>query len=137
MPDSTMARARSTIRPPPSSLTASAPASLTKRCAVAIACSSLASYEPNGRALIINRAPRAPAGWWWTTGSPSVVDAPLREKGRHLGVDVDDAVRALLHVHDARLVGLHLGPVVLPVGDDDHGVALVDQPRGGPVDLHL
>ena len=32
-----MARARSAEAPPPSSLTASAPASLTKRCAVAIA----------------------------------------------------------------------------------------------------
>ena len=44
MPAWTMARARATgTGPPPSSLTASQPASLTNRCAVAIACASEAS----------------------------------------------------------------------------------------------
>jgi hypothetical protein len=42
-PARTIARARSAIAPPPSSLTASQPASLTNRCAVAIACASEAS----------------------------------------------------------------------------------------------
>ena len=49
MPAPTMARARSTEVPPRSSFTASQPASLTKRCAVRIACSFDTSYEPNGR----------------------------------------------------------------------------------------
>ena len=48
MPAPTIARARSTVVPPRSSLTASQPASLTKRWALRIACSLDASYEPNG-----------------------------------------------------------------------------------------
>ena len=43
-----IARARSTELPPRSSLTASHPASLMNRCALAIACSFETSYEPNG-----------------------------------------------------------------------------------------
>jgi hypothetical protein len=42
-PARTIARARSALAPPPSSLIASQPASFTKRCAVSIACASLAS----------------------------------------------------------------------------------------------
>jgi len=42
MPASTIARARSMVVPPRSSLTASHPASLMNRCAVATAC----SFEP-------------------------------------------------------------------------------------------
>ena len=44
MPAATIARARATdVAPPPSSLTASQPASLTNRSAVVTACSSLTS----------------------------------------------------------------------------------------------
>ena len=48
MPASTIARARETDVPPPSSLTASAPPSLTRRTALLTACSSETWYEPNG-----------------------------------------------------------------------------------------
>ena len=48
MPERMIARARSTEEPPRSSLTASTPASLTKRWALPIACSFEDSYEPNG-----------------------------------------------------------------------------------------
>ena len=55
MPALTIARARATdIGLPPSSLTASAPASLTTRIAVVMACSSEISYEPNGRSTMRN-----------------------------------------------------------------------------------
>src|SRR5437660_1720066 len=47
--DSAIARTRETIRPAPSSLTASAPPSFTSLIALATACSSETSYEPNGR----------------------------------------------------------------------------------------
>jgi hypothetical protein len=47
--DSAIARTRETIRPAPSSLTTSAPPSFTSRTALATACSSEISYEPNGR----------------------------------------------------------------------------------------
>src|SRR5207302_7665587 len=77
------------------------------------------------------------------TGAADIAVTPLRwltpsgEEGRHLGVDVDDAVGVALHVHYPRLVGLHLGALVLPVGDDDDRVAAVHQARGGAVDLHV
>src|SRR5436190_7518887 len=61
----------------------------------------------------------------------------LREQGGDLGVDVEDPVGLRLDVNDARLVVLHLRAVVGRVGDDDDGVAAVDEPRGGAVDLHL
>src|SRR2546423_10346583 len=62
---------------------------------------------------------------------------PLAEEGRHLGIDVDDAVRVALHVDYPRLVALHLCAVVLAVGDDDDRVAAVHEPGRGTVDLHL
>src|SRR4051812_49526388 len=62
---------------------------------------------------------------------------PSAEEGRHRRVDVDDAVRTLLDVDDPGLVALHVGPVVLRVGDDDDGVAAVDEAGSGAVDLHL
>jgi hypothetical protein len=49
MPAATIAAARSATTPPRSSLTASQPASFTNRCAVATACSSDCSYDPNGK----------------------------------------------------------------------------------------
>ena len=49
-----IARARSTDWPPRSSLTASQPASLTKRWALSTACSFEASYEPKGRSPTIS-----------------------------------------------------------------------------------
>ncbi len=39
-------------------------------------------------------------------------------------------------MHHAGLVALHLGPVVLAVGDHDDRVAAVHEARGGAVDLH-
>ena len=48
MPASTIARARRTDEPPRSSLTTSAPPSLTSRIAFLTASSSEVSYEPNG-----------------------------------------------------------------------------------------
>src|SRR4051794_24567837 len=54
---------------------------------------------------------------------------PLREEGRHLLVDGDDLV-VRVDVDDARLVVLEVLRVVGPVGDEDHGVAPVHEPRG-------
>jgi hypothetical protein len=48
IPDSTMRRTRETMGPAPSSLTMSAPPSLTKRIALRTASSSDTWYEPNG-----------------------------------------------------------------------------------------
>src|SRR4051812_49580214 len=45
--------------------------------------------------------------------------------------------RARRDVDDARRVALHLGGVVLRVGDDDDRVAAVHEARGRAVDLHL
>ena len=53
-----------------------------------------------------------------------------------VGIDVEDAVAAV-DVDDARLVAVELALVVGRVGDDDHGVAAVDEPRGGAVDHDL
>ena len=61
--DSAIARTRDTIRPAPSSLTTSAPPSLTSRIALATACSSETSYVPNGMSPITSgrRAARVTA----------------------------------------------------------------------------
>ena len=52
MPAPTMARARPTIDPAPSILTASAPASLTRRTALRTASSSLTWKAPSGRSAM-------------------------------------------------------------------------------------
>ena len=52
IPAATIARTRESEAPAPSSLTASAPASLTKRIAFSTAASSETWYEPNGMSPI-------------------------------------------------------------------------------------
>ena len=52
MPASTIARTRESIAPAPSSFTASAPASFTKRMAFSTASSSETWKEPNGMSAI-------------------------------------------------------------------------------------
>jgi hypothetical protein len=61
IPAATIAWTRDRLVPAPSSLTTSAPASLTKRIAVSTACSSETWYEPKGRSPITigRRAVRA------------------------------------------------------------------------------
>ena len=63
MPAPTIARTRESIAPAPSSFTASAPASLTKRIALRTASSSETWNEPNGMSAITSgrRAPRVTA----------------------------------------------------------------------------
>ena len=74
MPARTIARARSALTPPPSSLIASQPASFTKRCAVAIAWPSEISYEPNGRSPTSSgvRSPRRTAAASMSSSSTEI-----------------------------------------------------------------
>src|SRR3954468_22368826 len=91
------------------------------------------------RGSVMGRAARAPGACGVVVDMLRLLSwlAPSGEEGRHLGVDVDDAVGVALDVHDTGLVVLHVGSVVLPVADDDDRVATMDQARGGTVDLHL
>ena len=73
IPAPTSARARSTEVPPRSIFTASQPASLTNRCALLMASSLEASYDPNGMSPIISGvvSPRRTA--WASMSSSSSV----------------------------------------------------------------
>ena len=71
MPASVSVATTSTMRPPPSSFTAFAPASLRKRVAVRSAWVGPSWYEPNGRSAttIDVEAPRAVARVWCSISS--------------------------------------------------------------------
>jgi hypothetical protein len=73
IPASTIAFARSTEVPPRSIFTASQPASLMKRCALRIASSFEASYDPNGRSPIMSGVSRPRRTAWASMSSSSVV----------------------------------------------------------------